>query len=102
MKKLTKEQHTLLEHALDNLYDFLKNMYKVDYSGCNIFSVYKKTIRVQQCSIPPGRAWYADIILEDRRIYLVIRKAERETICSEREYDLIYFGTKTKIHTICF
>lgn len=102
MKRLSKTQLNLLDYALDNLYDFLKNMYKVDYSGYSILSVYKKTIRVQQCSFPPGRAWYADIILEDRKIYLVIRKAERETIFTEREYKLIYVGSKTTIHTISF
>ena len=102
MKQFSKEQQTLLESALDKLYSFLKEQYKVNYSGCNTFSVYKRTVRVQQCSIPPGLAWYADIILEDRRMYLVVRKAEHYTICSERIYDLVYLGSRTKIHTICF
>ena len=102
MNRLSKTQLNLLDFALDILYTFLKMRYSADYSGNNIFSVYDDIIHVQQCKIPPGIAWSADIVLKDRKIYISIREAERDTICSRRDYDLIYMKSKPTIHTVSF
>ena len=102
MEKLNKTQQKLFEHALDNLYDFLKNMYKIDYNGDIKCMVCEGVIRVNQCSFPKGVAWFADIILDDKKIYVSTRKAELETIYSERIYDLIYMSNEPEIHTIDF
>lgn len=102
MNKLSKTRLNLLDFALDKLYSFLKRLYSVDYSGNNVFSVYDDIIHVQQCSIPPGKAWSADIVMKDRKIYISIREAERETIYSRRDYDLIYMSSKPTIHTVSF
>lgn len=102
MKRLTKKQQTLLECALDKLYTFIKEEYKEDYFGENVFAVYNDIIRVQQCSIPPGIAWFADIELKYRKIHMSIRTAERDKIYSKRDYNLIYMSNNPKIHTIDF
>lgn len=102
MNKLSKTQLNLLEIALGKLYSHLKMKYNVDYSGNNLFCVYDDIIHLQQCSIPPGIAWFADIVLKERKIYFSIRKVERDTICSKRVYDLFYMGSKPTIHTLHF
>ena len=102
MNRLTKKQQALLESALDKLYTFIKEEYKEDYIGENVFAVYNDIIRVQQCSIPPGIAWFADIVLKDRKIYMSVRKAERDRIYSKRDYNLIYMSNDPTIHTIEF
>lgn len=102
MNRLSKTQLNLLDFALDKLYSHLKMKYNVEYTGNNIFGVYDDIIHVQQCSIPPAKAWSADIVLKDRKIYISIRDAERDTIFSRRDYDLIYMSSKPTIHTVSF
>lgn len=102
MKKLSKKQLSLYEHALDELYAFLKRKYNVEYKGNILCMVYEGIIHLNQCSCQEGVAWFADIVLDDRKIYISTRTVERETIYSEREYDLFYMSKGPKIHTIQF
>lgn len=102
MNRLNKTQLNLLNFALDKLYSFLKRKYNVDYRGNILFIVYNDIIRLNQCSFPEGVAWFADIVLKDRKIYLSIRKVERDIIYSKFDYDLFYMGSQPTIHTIEF
>ena len=102
MNRLSKTQLNLLDFALDQLYSFLKRKYSVVYDGNNQFGVYDDIIHIQQCSMSPGIAWFADIVLKDRKIYISIREVEHDTINSKRDYDLFYMGSKPTIHTVSF
>lgn len=102
MNKLSTEQQALLERAFDSLYSFLYAKYNVDYSGDILCMVYNDIIHLNQCSTPEGVAWFADIVLKDRKIYLSTRKVEREVIYSERDYDLFYMSKEPAIYTISF
>lgn len=102
MNKLSTEQQALLERAFDSLYSFINAKYNVDYSGNILCMVYNDIIHLNQCSTPEGVAWFADIVLKDRKIYLSTRKVEREIIYSERDYDLFYMSSKPTIFTIHF
>ena len=102
MKKLTKEQQALLESALEELYSYLKRKFGIEYSGNIKCMVYEGVILINQCSFPKGVAWFADIVLDDRKIYVSTSKAELETIYSKREYDLVYMTLEFKLHTISF
>lgn len=102
MNRLSKTQLNLLDFALSKLYSHLKMKYNVDYDENNLFTVYDDIVRLQQCSIPPGIAWFADIVLKERKIYFTIRKVERDTIRSKFEYDLFYMSSNPTIHTLHF
>lgn len=102
MNRLSKTQLNLLDFALDQLYSHLKMKYNVDYDGNNRFTVYGDIIHFRQCSIPPGIAWYADIVLKERKIYFTIRKVERETIRSKFDYDLFYMNSNYTTHSLHF
>ena len=102
MNRLSKTQLNLLDFALDKLYSFLKRKYSVVYTGNNMFGVYDDIIHLQQCSLPPGITWFADIALKERMIHITIREVEHDTINSKRDYDLFYMGSKPTILTISF
>lgn len=103
MNKLSKEQQTLLEHALEKLYTFLKEKYNVDYSGNINCRVYGQIIRLNQCSLQHYIAWEVNIWLKERRIYLITREFERKRISfSEGGYDLLYMSTNPKIFNLYF
>lgn len=102
MKRLSKEQRALLECALDKLYSFLKEKYKVDYTGNILCMVYDNIVHLNQCSCPEGIAWFADIYLKERKIHLSTRKVERVTIYSKFNYELFYMGSKPTILTVSF
>ena len=102
MNKLSKTQQNLLEFALVKLYSFLKLKYNVDYTGNILCIVYDDIIHLNQCSCPNGVAWFADIVLKDRKIHISTREVERDTIYSKFDYDLFYMGSKPTIHTVSF
>lgn len=102
MKKLSKEQQALLECALDKLYSFLKKKYKVDYHGNILCIVYNDIVRLNQCSCYDNVAWFADIVLKDRKIYISTRKVEREDVYSEFDYELFYMSSIPIIHHVDF
>lgn len=102
MNRLSKTQLNLLDFALDNLYSFLKRKYNVEYGGNILCMVYTDIVRLTQCSCPEGVAWFADIVLKERKIYISIREVERDTISSKFDYDLFYMGSEPTIHTVSF
>lgn len=102
MKKLSKEQQALLECALEKLYSFLKKEYKVDYHSSIRCIMYNDIVRLFQCSCDDGVAWFADIGLQGRWIFLSTRNVEREYVYSKFDYDLFYMSDDTKIHTMVF
>lgn len=102
MNRLSKTQLNLLDFALDKLYSFLKRNYSVDYNGKKLFSVYGDIVHLQQCSLPEGIAWCADIELENRKIHISTREVKRDEIYSKFDYSLFYMGPKPTIHTVSF
>lgn len=102
MNRLSKKQLNLLELALAKLYSFLKRKYSVVYTGNIMCAVYDDIVRFQQCSLPPGIAWFADIALKDRKIYISIQEVEHDTINSKFDYDLFYMGSKPTTYTLTF
>ena len=102
MNRLSKTQLNILDCALDKLYSFLKTRFSVEYKGNIRFRVYDDFIHIQQCSLPPGIAWFADIVLKERQIYISIRDVEHDTINSKFDYELLYMGSKPTIITISF
>lgn len=102
MNKLSKKHRELLERALDKLYSFLKGKYKVDYHSNIRCIMYNDIIHLYQCSCDDGVAWFADIVLKDRKINLSTRNVEREYVYSEFNYDLFYMSNDPIIHTIVF
>ncbi len=102
MNKLNKEQRAILESALDKLYTFLKGKYKVDYHSNIRCIVYNDIVHLYQCSCDDGVAWFADIVLKDRKIYISTRKVEREYVYSKFDYDLFYMSSTPIIHHVDF
>lgn len=93
MRKLNKKQLTVLEHALNTLYAFLREKFNVEYTG-NIFCVvYEHLIRITQCSTQDYIAWEVNIRLEERKMYIVTRKVECDSVCPECDYTLLYMGS---------
>ena len=102
MKKLSKAQKMILERALDKLYTFLKEKFNVEYDGSVLFIVYDDIVRLQQCSIQNRVAWFTDISLKERKIYIITREVERELICSLPGYSLYYMGAEPRTFNLDF
>lgn len=102
MKKLTKEQQTLLERALETLYTYIETKLHVEITHDYYCIVYRNTVRFFQCSIKNEIAWDVIINLKKRKIIIVTRKAEVEEIYSELNYELIYTGLQPTTYTLQF
>lgn len=102
MNKFSKDQKELLESALDKLYAFLKGKFNVDYHSSIRCIVYNDIVHLYQCSCEDRVAWFADIVMKDRKIYLSTREVEREYVYSKLDYDLFYMSTTPIIHHIDF
>lgn len=102
MKKLTKEQQTLLEKAIAKLNTFLKEKYNVEYDNNILCLVYNDIIHLNHCSIQNGLYLYADIVLKERKIYISERKAEYDTINSIFSFDLFYIVSRPTVYSIVF
>ena len=102
MKKLTKEQQVLLEKAIAKLNTFLKEKYNVEYDNAILCLVYEDLVRITQCSTQEYIAWEVNIWLEERRIYIVTRKVEGDSVCPECDYTLLYMGSVPTTFTLDF
>ena len=102
MKKLSKAQKMILERAIDKLTTFLKEKFNVECDDSLLLIVYNDIVRLQQCSIPNRIAWFADISIKERKIYIITRKVERELIYSLPSYSLYYMGSVPTTFTLDF
>lgn len=93
MRKLNKKQLTVLEHALNTLYAFLREKFNVEYTGKIFCVVYEDIVRITQCSTQDNIAWFVDIALKERKIYIITRKVEGDSVCPECDYTLFYMGS---------
>ena len=100
MNKFSKEQQALLECALDKLYSFLKEKYKVDYHSNIRCVVYNDIVHIYQWSYDDNVAWFAFIMLKDKKINIFTRKVEY--VYSKFDYEVFYMSSTPIIHHIDF
>lgn len=100
MKKLSKKQQALLEHALEKIYTFIKTELNVEVTHDYYCVVYKHSVRFSQCSNDNKIAWDVYINFKTRKILIITREAEVVTICSQITYDIIYMGIEPKTYTL--
>lgn len=92
----------ILERAIDKLNTFLKEKFNVENDDSLLFIVYNDIVRLQQCSIPNRIAWFADISIKERKIYIITREVKRELIYSLPSYSLYYMGSVPTTFTLDF
>lgn len=102
MSRLSKTQLNLLEFALAKLYSHIKMKYNIDYHSNIRCIVYNDIVHLYQCSCDDNVAWFADIVLKDRKICISTRKVKREYVYSKFDYELFYMSSKPTILTISF
>ena len=102
MRKLNKKQLTVLEHALNTLYAFLREKFNVKYTGYIFCVVYKDIVRITQCSTQDNIAWFVDIALKERKMHIITREVEGDTPYIECEYTLLYMSSQPTTHTVSF